>query len=95
MAIANPPTLTIGGDNQPKTLSGIETQRTAIEVTARICDNQPKTLSGIETRAIHLISFRVDGDNQPKTLSGIETWSEFKPETLIQSRQPAQNPIRD
>jgi len=46
-----PDTVTSGGFNQPKTLSGIETisnARNSQQFPIRF--NQPKTLSGIETR---------------------------------------------
>ena len=62
------------GFNQPKTLSGIETNRPMSERT--LSDprfNQPKTLSGIETAVPTDIGKTVVSFNQPKTLSGIET----------------------
>jgi len=64
--------------NQPKTLSGIETDALVAWKQNNPCFNQPKTLSGIET--CHLVRGRdivaatlQPSFNQPKTLSGIET----------------------
>jgi len=59
--------------NQPKTLSGIETEATAVLDVELASFNQPKTLSGIETNMVVCLTTSLLSFNQPKTLSGIET----------------------
>ena len=63
------------GGNQPKSLSGIETDlRISNSCFASSSCNQPKSLSGIETFCGCWGGWgRGPGCNQPKSLSGIET----------------------
>jgi len=83
------------GFNQPKTLSGIETNRLLRPGVGRgdRASTNPKPFQGLKHVNIG-DRVRLVGFNQPKTLSGIETRKMMQRAATL-SLQPTQNPFRD
>jgi len=63
----------MGGFNQPKTLSGIETGDPSwMPLRPITCFNQPKTLSGIETKGLRMEDPDPLASTNPKPFQGLK-----------------------
>jgi hypothetical protein len=69
--------------NQPKSLSGIETNEKQMGLVRYVGRNQPKSLSGIETGGYLIPAVITESRNQPKSLSGIETFDNISAALLL------------